>query len=153
MCQIDPKHIPFKRNDRYGDMGTKPQPLLERCRLALLSVTVLPLKLFCAACCILGYYLVCRVAEILPADWKRKVTTAFGKVFCRACLFSIGFARIEWVKLRKASWDKNKSDRPAVGIVSNHCSHADILVHMARSFPSFVARGGTESIPLIGFIS
>lgn len=153
MCQHSPKHLPFQRNDQYGDMGQKPQPLVERCRLALLSVTVLPIKVLCAASCISGYYLICRAAELLPIDVRRKVTAACGKVFSRLCLLSIGFASIKWIKVNKASWDKQKSDRPAVGIVSNHCSHVDILAHMARAFPSFVARGGTESIPLIGLIS
>ena len=153
MCQHSPKHLPFQRNDQYGDMGQKPQPLLERTRLALLSISVLPVKVLCAASCILGFYLVCRVAELLPVDVRRKVTAASGKVYCRLCLLSIGFVSIKWIKVSKADWDKQKSDRPAVGIVSNHCSHVDILAHMARSFPSFVARGGTESIPLIGFIS
>jgi len=153
MCQHDPKHLPFQRNDQYGHMGKKPQPLAERLRLALLSVTVLPIKILCAASCISGFYLVCRASELLPLDLKRTVTAVFGKVFCRLCLLSIGFGRIKWVKVNKAAWDMHESDRPAVGIVSNHCSHIDILVHMARAFPSFVARGGTEKIPLIGFIS
>ena len=153
MPHPDPKHLPFQRNDRYGDMGKKPQPLTERCRLAFLSVTLLPLKVICAGCCIISFYLVCRISEVLPSNIKGWVTTAFGKLLSRACLLSIGFGSIRWIKVRKASWDKRSSNRPAVGLVSNHCSHVDILVHMSRSFPSFVARGGTEKIPLIGFIS
>ena len=39
-----------------------------------------------------------------------------------------------------------------VAIVSNHCSWLDILVHMARFFPAFVARDGTKDMPLIGII-
>ncbi len=153
MPHPEPKHLPFQRYDRYGDMGKERQPLLERCRLVLLSVTLLPLKVICAACCIISFYLVCRVSEVLPPNIKAWVTTAFGKLLSRACLLSIGFFSIEWVKVRKASWDIRSSNCPAVGLVSNHCSHVDILVHMSRSFPSFVARGGTEKIPLIGFIS
>ena len=153
MCQQSPKHLPFQRNDQYGKMGQKPQPLLERLRLACLSVSVLPVKVLCAAFCISSFYLVCRVAELLPVDQRRWVTAILGKLFSRLCLLSIGFVSVKWIKVSKAGWDKQKSDRPAVGIVSNHCSHVDILAHMARTFPSFVARGGTESIPLIGFIS
>ena len=153
MGQHSPAHLPFQRTDQYGDMGQKPQPLFETFRLALLSVTVLPVKMLCAASCIGSFYLVCRAAELLPTELRRKVTAACGKIFSRLCLLSIGFVSIKWIKVSKANWDKQKSDRPAVGIVSNHCSHVDILAHMARSFPSFVARGGTESIPLIGYIS
>ena len=147
MCQHDPKHLPFQRNDQYGNMGKKPQPLAERLRLALLSVTVLPIKIVSAASCISGFYLVCRASELLPLDLKRKVTTAFGKTFCRLCLLSIGFGRIKWVKVKKAAWDMHKSDRPAVGIVSNHCSHVDILVHMARAFPALSHGVGPRKYP------
>ena len=153
MCQQDDKYLPFQRKDQYGDMGKAPQPLAEKIRLACLSVSILPFKLVCTASCITSFYLVCRVAEFLPVDLRRRTTTAFGKLFSRLCLLSLGFGSIKWIKVSKAAWDQQKSDRPAVGIVSNHCSHVDILVHMARSFPSFVARGGTESIPLIGLIS
>ena len=153
MCQLDPKHLPFARNDRYGDMGTKPQPLVERCRLAVLTVTILPLKVIGAASCIIGFYLLCRLSEVMPASMRLPVIALLGKLFSRLCLLFIGFANIKWVKVAHAAWDRSEGDCPAAGIVSNHCSHTDILVHMARSFPSFVARGGTESIPLIGFIS
>ena len=41
---------------------------------------------------------------------------------------------------------------PAAAIVSNHISYMDIIVHLAHSFPSFVARGNTQDMPLIGLI-
>ena len=116
-------------------------------------MTILPLKVVGAASCIIGFYLVCRLSEVLPASVRLPLTTMLGKFFSRLCLLCIGFANIKWVRVGQAAWDRRKSDCPAVGIVSNHCSHTDILIHMARSFPSFLARGGTESIPLIGFIS
>ena len=40
----------------------------------------------------------------------------------------------------------------AAVIVSNHVSYMDILVHMAHSFPSFVARGNTRDMPMLGLI-
>ena len=43
-------------------------------------------------------------------------------------------------------------ESPAVAIVSNHCGWTDILVHMARSFPSFVARADTVQLTMIGLI-
>jgi lysophosphatidylcholine acyltransferase / lyso-PAF acetyltransferase len=39
-----------------------------------------------------------------------------------------------------------------VGIVSNHMGYCDILIHMANSFPSFVARGATKDLIMIGLI-
>ncbi len=41
---------------------------------------------------------------------------------------------------------------PAAAIVSNHISYMDIIVHLGHSFPSFVARGNTKDLPLIGLI-
>ena len=52
---------------------------------------------------------------------------------------------------------RNKADGalyivPAAAIVSNHISYMDIIVHLGHSFPSFVARGNTQDMPLIGLI-
>lgn len=41
---------------------------------------------------------------------------------------------------------------PAVAVVSNHCGWADILIHMARFFPAFVARDGTQNLAMVGLI-
>ena len=40
----------------------------------------------------------------------------------------------------------------AAVIVSNHVSYLDILVHMSHSAPSFVARGNTRDLPLLGVV-
>lgn len=40
----------------------------------------------------------------------------------------------------------------AAAIVSNHCSWLDILVHMSKYFPAFVARHGTKDLTMIGLI-
>lgn len=40
----------------------------------------------------------------------------------------------------------------AVAVVSNHCGWVDILIHMARYFPAFVARDGTQNLPMVGLI-
>lgn len=37
-------------------------------------------------------------------------------------------------------------------IVSNHVGYCDVLVHMARGVSSFVARGATKDVPLVGVI-
>lgn len=40
----------------------------------------------------------------------------------------------------------------AAAIVSNHCSWLDILVHMSKYFPAFVARDSTKDLTMIGLI-
>jgi 1-acyl-sn-glycerol-3-phosphate acyltransferase len=42
---------------------------------------------------------------------------------------------------------------PPPAVVANHVGWVDILVVMSRYFPSFVAREGTQGLPLIGLIS
>lgn len=39
------------------------------------------------------------------------------------------------------------------GIVSNHVGWVDIFVHAAHSFPAFVAKDGTQRIPVFGHFS
>lgn len=46
----------------------------------------------------------------------------------------------------------HSSCRIAAIIVCNHVSYMDILIHMAHYFPSFVARGNTRDMPLLGLI-
>lgn len=50
----------FERNDQYGPLGAKPQPLLEYVRLAVLLVTVAPVKFLSATLCVLAVHLMCR---------------------------------------------------------------------------------------------
>jgi hypothetical protein len=40
----------------------------------------------------------------------------------------------------------------AVAVVSNHMSWADILIQMSQYFPAFVAREGTQNLPMIGLV-
>ncbi len=51
---------PFERDDQYGQLGAKPQPLLEYMRLAVLLVTVAPIKFVSASLCMLSVHLMCR---------------------------------------------------------------------------------------------
>ena len=141
--------LPFIRNDNYGDNGERPQPLHNRLALALAACTILPLKLLGALTCLLSFSIVCRIATLLPETHRQHVISELGKLHCRACLFCIGFVSIKWVTVQPLS--EASRQRPA-GIVSNHLGWADILMHMSRSFPSFVARDGTQNIPLVGVI-
>ena len=142
--------LPFQRHDQYGLMGLEKQATLENLRLGILAVTVVPLKVLGTLSCIVGFYLACRLAQLLPRRSRDVIVPFLGKIYTRSCLACIGFVKVAWVHLPRAEWDKQRGDAPAAGVVSNHCSWIDILIHMSRYFPSFVARGGTEKLPLIG---
>jgi len=143
--------LPFMRHDQYGIMGNEKQTLLEDIRLCVLAVIVVPLKVVGSVSCIVGFYTTCRLAQLLPESSRRLLVQSLGKLYSRACLACIGFHKVTWVHLPRAEWDKHGGEaQAAAGIVSNHCSWIDILVHMSKYFPSFAARGGTEKLALIG---
>lgn len=142
--------LPFQRHDQYGLMGQEKQSPLERARLCFLAITAVPLKVLGTVSCILGFYAACRILQILPERTREFLVPFLGKTYTRLCLFCIGFMKVSWVHLPRADWDVPRGEAQAAGIVSNHCSWIDILVHMSRYFPSFAARGGTEKLPLIG---
>jgi hypothetical protein len=152
MSDVEPRFLPFVRHDQYGKMGQARQGFLESIRLAIAALTVVPVKVVGTLFCIVGFYLICRLFQLAPRSYSNVWVPRFGKVFTRACLACIGFSRVAWIKVPRAPWDKGTGQSSAVtaGIVSNHCSWTDILVHMSRYFPSFVARGGTEKLPMIG---
>lgn len=142
--------LPFQRHDQYGIMGEEKQSLLERGRLCLLAITLVPLKVLGTLSCILGFYAACRMSQILPERPRNLLVPFLGKFYTRLCLACVGFIKVSWVHLPRAEWDEPRGEAQAAGIVSNHCSWIDILVCMSRYFPSFAARGGTEKLPLIG---
>ncbi len=55
---------PFVRHDQYGPLGANPQPLLEYLRLAVLLVTIAPIKFASATLCVVGVHLLCRYLRI-----------------------------------------------------------------------------------------
>ncbi len=163
----DPLFQPFVRYDRYGELGLKPQPIWEKMRLALLTVTIVPIKCIMCLCCIISYYLCIRLASLLPQSQRTPIIAALGKLHCRACLLSMGFVSVKWVRVSHTALAGDQSSRgtdgsagsndtaeeaQAVGIVSNHCSWVDIPIHMSHSFPSFVAKEETKGILFIGLI-
>ncbi|CAL8468772.1 g8313 [Coccomyxa elongata] len=141
---------PFVRHDQYGPLGAKPQPLLEYLRLAVLLVTIAPIKFASATLCVVGVHVLCRASVILPRGLQAQVVAALGKILCRLCLLCWGFVKINWTTDEPRQLPKGVE--PAA-IVSNHISYLDIIVHCAHSFPSFVARGNTKDLPLVGLIS
>lgn len=137
---------------------------------------VLPIKLVGAMTALLSFWLCCRLSFLLPASVRNDVVARLGNWHCRACLWWLGFWRVTWIKVGEQQQQRQgrggkaggkaggrgggkaaRSSGPAegaaaVGIVSNHISWCDILLHMSRSFPAFVARSQTRRMPIVGII-
>lgn len=140
---------PFKRSDAYGDWGAAKISGTAKLRLTVLAMILFPIRAIAVFACVFSFYVVCRLDFLVPLNFRTRWIAFWGKLACRLCLFSLGFFRVRWIAI-----DGNeKSSGGPYSIVSNHLSWADILIHMNRSFPSFVARSGTERLPLIGIIS
>jgi lysophosphatidylcholine acyltransferase / lyso-PAF acetyltransferase len=141
---------PFERLDQYGELGLKPQPLSEKLRLLFFAIFLVPFKAIGTLACLLSYFFWIKISPfIFPASVRSDWVASLGKIHCRGCLFSLGFVHITWIKVEA---DLRPPAIPAVGIVSNHSSWIDILIHMSHSFPSFVARDATKKTPIIGSI-
>ena len=141
---------PWIRADRFGEMGLAPQPVQEYIRRALMLVFVVPIKIIGAVLCLVSFYLWTKVGAVLfPAKHRSDMVAWLGK--------------IHWVRWVAVGWDgepiastAGRAGEPAqthAGIVSNHLSWADILVHMSHFFPAFVARSSTASTMFVGSIS
>lgn len=145
---------------------TQSTPLLsticsEKLRLLLFAIVVVPLKVIGSAFCLFSFYTGVKLAFLIPKSVRSDIVAFLGRVHCRACLFCLGFVRIKWVNVAAA--DVSYATKPQLPvekgtvtderrmcIVSNHCAWSDILVHMSRYFPAFVARDKTETTPVIG---
>nr|AYE66857.1 LPEAT [Lobosphaera incisa] len=148
----DTIYDPFRRSDRYGDMGQARQPVMEQLRLLLMACLVLPFRVLGILTCVSTCYLACQLSRVLPAWQQAAFVPWIGKRCARACLWCIGFVSVRWVSCDQDSEQPQPSAVPA-GIVSNHMGWSDILVHMSHSFPSFVARASTRDLPMVGLIS
>ena len=56
----DPLYAAFSRDDQYGVLGKKPQPLSEKIRLVVMAFTLVPLRLLGCLYFVLSFYLTCR---------------------------------------------------------------------------------------------
>jgi hypothetical protein len=52
----DPLYDAFRRHDRYGALGAKPQPFLEYVRLAICALLLLPAKFIGALSCVVAVW-------------------------------------------------------------------------------------------------
>lgn len=120
---------------------------------------VLPIKLAGAMISLLSFWLCCRLSFLLPTSVRGKTVAKLGNWHCRTCLWWLGFWRVTWIRVGEQQQGSNgkaggsgSGHAGAVGIVSNHISWCDILLHMSHSFPAFVARSQTRRQPIIGII-
>lgn len=142
---------PWERLDRYGECGLKPQPLWEKIRILFVLVFIVPIKILGSLGCLVSFYVVIKLSVYLfPKSVRTDWVAALGKIHCRLCLFFIGFIKVRWIDLSPDG--RSGKGGGYVGIVSNHCSWCDILVHMSHFFPAFVARSKTEHTRFVGAI-
>jgi lysophosphatidylcholine acyltransferase/lyso-PAF acetyltransferase len=148
----DPLFEPFIRHDQYGEAGHRIS-FGSSLRILVLSVTLLPCRLLAAMMCVASYYILLRLLLFVPAGvLNRRLAAFWGRFWSRACLLALGFVRISRVREERRSPKLGDRPRWQVAIVSNHIGWADILIHMSRNLPSFVARDGTQDIRMIGLI-
>lgn len=161
--ETDPAFDPFRRHDQYGMLGLKPQPWYEYIRLGLLALIVLPLKLLGFILTVSSYYVICKLAFLIPANARMPVIVALGRFHCRLSLLWLGFVSVKWVPAEGAV-ETGKPAKEDVGqgpveeavyaaVIGNHVSPCDVLVMMSRYFPSFVAKSSVATSPLVGAIS
>ena len=148
MHELHQRYAPFARGDAYGPMGCS-VPALEKLRLALVWLTLLPL--FKAAACLAtlcSFAVVCAVARHLPQALHRRLMPWLAWLHVRTVLFCCGFL---WI--RRTRVGRSPSTAAPVCVVSNHVSWVDILVMMSEVFPSFVAKATIRKLPLVGVVS
>ena len=110
---------PFKRHDKYGDMGMAISGL-EWLKLASMALLWLPLKVAGATFCVTACYCIWRL-PILP----QLACIELSRCLCRLCLLFLGFS----VKIIEAS-EPGQKQPAACGVVSNHVSYVDIIALM-----------------------
>eukprot|EP00798_Chlamydomonas_sp_ICE-L_P004138 gene4138-biopygen21852 len=156
----DPRFAPFVHQDAYGVWGLKPQPLPEIILKLVLGILVAPLK---ATLTVLGLALACNTCRVekylmpvlsISKEYRAAWTLYRGKIWIRLALFGLGFLSVSWIKLDHLDVRKQaETETEAPVIVSNHMGWSDILVHMSRSWPAFVAKEGIDKVPIVGYIS
>ena len=142
-----PLYDPFRRKDRFGLIGSAPMNFRDRLLVTVFTVTVLPVRVMLALTLLVGCYLVCLLTQLLPANLQPSVMAPLGRLYCRTCLAVIGI-QVQWIDRSNSS----ATDAFPCAIVSNHVSWLDILVHMAESFPAFVAAASVRKLPFVGKI-
>ena len=164
---------PFKRHDKYGDLGVAITGY-DRLKLASMALLWLPLKLAGVTFCVTACYCVWRLPVLPPL-----ACVELSKCLCRLCLLFLGFsvtvidasppggkqpAACGIVSNHVSYFDiiALMVCRPLPPVfcrafpqVQPRCNQKRLspgVTMQALYFPSFVARRGTEDIPLIGLV-
>ncbi|MEW5320110.1 MAG: hypothetical protein WDW38_011208 [Sanguina aurantia] len=158
------------QRDGYGTGGQRQQSAAERLRLTVASFTLLPLRALLLLLCIASYWCITKLSGLLlPKPQHLQVIAVSGAIWSRALLFIVGFWRINLQQhsdgrqggaasggataASVGAQEEPQLPRQLGGIVSNHVGWVDIFVHAAHSFPAFVAKDGTQRIPVFGHFS
>ncbi|KAK9830905.1 hypothetical protein WJX81_003248 [Elliptochloris bilobata] len=140
----------FRRSDAYGERGQRRLSRSEALCLALLGVTIVPVKLALILCALLLGWLLVRLSVLLPAAWCSALVPRVGRPLARCFLLFWGFWRVEWVSAGEPAADATLE---AAVVCSNHISYMDMAIHLEHYFPSFVARGDVVGVPFLGVFS
>ncbi|KAL1205591.1 Lysophospholipid acyltransferase LPEAT1 [Cardamine amara subsp. amara] len=130
--ELDKKFAPYARTDLYGTMGLGPFPVMEKIKLAVSMVTLVPVRFILAMSILLLYYLICRIFTLFSAPyrgaeeeeeeggvvvqedyahmggWRRTVIVRCGRFLSRVLLFVFGFYWIhESRRVRDSAMDSN----------------------------------------------
>lgn len=174
--QQETRFLPFSRVDCYGALGISPQLPLEYLRLALMSVLLVPIRLLFTILCFFSYYLLCQLMRYtLPKAWSHPACITIVSFHSRLALLISG-VNVTWRKVTSSSSSASQSEDEAEqqqqqqeqlrnewsagsippgvgGIISNHCSLFDTVIFMWWFCPAFVAKRGTEKVPMLGYFA
>jgi len=135
-----PRWRPFLRSDL-------PLGVCEKLKIALFSVTFMPVRLLFFFLAVVLYSLTVFIVKGCCGASADRFIRFMGRISARAALFSLGFFYISTTGSAGDSADQ------APVIVCNHISWLDILVLMAQcNFPSFTAKAAVRDVPFIGYL-
>mmetsp|Transcript_418 Transcript_418/g.736 ORF Transcript_418/g.736 Transcript_418/m.736 type:complete len:338 (+) Transcript_418:471-1484(+) len=144
------KYAAFYRNDQCGIVGTGPYTTMQKVKMGLACVCLLPVvRLTVCTSCVVLCYLGCKFSKTLPRSWQRSFAAKWGGGCARAFLFALGFY---YIRETYDSPKDTKTTKPPPPIISNHIGMWDILYFMSSHYPSFVANSGVAKIRMVGTI-
>ncbi|PNH04568.1 hypothetical protein TSOC_009261 [Tetrabaena socialis] len=132
----------WRRFDTYGTYAQNPMSTWTQLRLTIVTVTLLPVKVFLSLACVLACF--CCVVfgnATLKEPYKTKYMAFWGQVWTRALLYALGFWRFRWLYV---SPDGSQSSKPPPGLqarkfggyVSNHCRYAACVATLGGHWPA-----------------
>ncbi|XP_078067034.1 lysophosphatidylcholine acyltransferase 2 [Mustelus asterias] len=127
--------------------------ITDKLKIALASVTLVPLRLLCMffialvawPCAFVGRMCcpLCTSQEPIP-NWKRRISRFVLKSLGRAFFFCVGFIQI------KVKGTKAEATEAPILVVAPHSTYFDAVVNIVAEIPSVVSRIENAEIPLFG---